>query len=121
MRTTEERIRLVRKRTAQLKKEKREKRQRLATALSAAACLALIVSIGVWMSSVMSGQTSEGNAALHVSGAASLFSSNAVLSYIIMGILAFFLGVCVTILLYRLRFREERRRQEKQEDPDNEF
>ena len=39
-----------------------------------------------------------------------------VLGYIVMGLLAFLLGVCVTVLLYRLRRRNERRSREEKED-----
>ena len=49
---------------------------------------------------------------VHPSGTASLLGSHAALGYIIMGLLAFLLGVCVTVLLYRLRRRGERQKQE---------
>ena len=43
-----------------------------------------------------------------VQGAASLVGSSAALGYILVGLCAFLLGVCVTVLLYRLRRREAR-------------
>ena len=33
-----------------------------------------------------------------------------------MGLLSFFLGVCITVLLYRLRRRSERRREDKDDE-----
>ena len=48
----------------------------------------------------------------HASGAASLVGSHAALGYILMGIMAFLLGVCVTVLLYRLHRRNERKQRE---------
>ena len=53
---------------------------------------------------------------VHSSGAASMIGSHAALGYIVMGLLAFLLGVCVTVLLYRLRRRNERRSREEKED-----
>ena len=55
--------------------------------------------------------TADGGIA-HPSGTASLLGSHAALGYIIMGLLAFLLGVCVTVLLYRLHRRYERQKQE---------
>ncbi|MEI3367100.1 MAG: hypothetical protein V8R59_16335 [Enterocloster sp.] len=46
----------------------------------------------------------------------SLIGSHAALGYIVMGLLAFLLGVCVTVLLYRLRRRNERRSEEKEDE-----
>ena len=52
----------------------------------------------------------------HASGAASLIGDHAALGYILMGLLAFLLGVCVTVCLYRLRRRDERRRREDSDE-----
>ena len=50
--------------------------------------------------------------------AASMFGENGALGYIIIGLLAFFLGVCVTILCFRIRLlnREEQSMEDKKED-----
>ena len=45
-----------------------------------------------------------------------MIGSHAALGYIVIGLLAFLLGVCVTVLLYRLRRRNERRSREEKED-----
>ena len=63
---------------------------------------------------VVSGLSYENTGAL--SGAASLVGSSETLGYIVMGLLSFVLGVCVTVLLYRLRRRNERRKQEETDD-----
>ena len=47
-------------------------------------------------------------------GAASLLVNNSALGYILIGILSFLLGICVTILLYRLRNRNEYKKQEEE-------
>ena len=102
MRTNEERTRLIHKRTAEIKRENQKKKQRRLDAACIAACLLLA---GVSESGVS-----------HASGAASLVGSHAALGYILMELLAFLLGVCVTVLLYRLRRRKERRQREDRDD-----
>lgn len=114
MRTNEERIRLIHKRTAELKQKKEQKKRRVVNAACMAACLLLVIGIGAFMPGLMA-DVAEGGA-VHASGAASLIGSHAALGYILMGLLAFLLGVCVTVLLYRLRRRNERRRKEDGDD-----
>lgn len=110
MRTSEERARLIHRRTAEIKQERRIKRQRRLDTVCMAACLFLVIGIGAMMPGLMRG-AADGSI-VHPSGTASLLGSHAALGYIIMGLLAFLLGVCVTVLLYRLRRRGERQKQE---------
>lgn len=51
MRTTEERMRLIYRRTQELKREKQRKRQRYAAALCLAASFCLTAGLGFWVSS----------------------------------------------------------------------
>lgn len=110
MRTSEERARLIHRRTAEIKQERRIKRQRRLDAACMAVCLLLVIGIGAMMPGLMRG-AADGSI-VHPSGTASLLGSHAALGYIIMGLLAFLLGVCVTVLLYRLHRRYERQKQE---------
>ena len=103
MRTNEERSRLIHKRTAEIKREKRNRLQRGLDAVCIAVCMLLVT------------EPAAGSI-VHSSGAASMIGSHAALGYIVMGLLAFLLGVCVTVLLYRLRRRNERRSREEKED-----
>ena len=105
MRTNEERSQLIHKRTAEIKREKQK---------SIAVCMLLVTGIGAWMPELMT-EPAAGSI-VHSSGAASMIGSHAALGYIVMGLLAFLLGVCVTVLLYRLRRRNERRSREEKED-----
>lgn len=114
MRTNEARARLIHRRTAEIKQEHRIKRQRRLDAVCMAVCLLLVIGIGALMPGLMRNTVDSG--IVHPSGTASLLGSHAALGYIIMGLLAFLLGVCVTVLLYRLRRREERKRREDAED-----
>ena len=110
MRTSKERARLIHRRTAEIKQERRIKRQRRLDAACMAVCLLLVIGIGAMMPGLMRG-AADGSI-VHPSGTASLLGSHAALGYIIMGLLAFLLGVCVTVLLYRLHRRGERQKQE---------
>lgn len=104
MRTNEERSRLIHKRTAEIKREKQNRIQRGLDAVCIAVCLLLVTGIGAWMPELMT-EPAAGNI-VHSSGAASMIGSHAALGYIVMGLLAFLLGVCVTVLLYRLRLQK---------------
>ena len=114
MRTNEERARLIQKRTVELKRERQKKKQRALDMLCIAACLILIIGLGSFMPGLTAGNPC--GRVHHASGAASLVGNHAALSYILMGLTAFLLGVCVTVLLYRLRRRNERKRREKTDD-----
>lgn len=115
MRTNEERIRLVHERTAQRRRERAQRRRRRALdAACMAVCLLLIAGAGTLMPGLMARAT--GSSVAHASGAASLIGDHAALGYILMGLMAFLLGVCVTVCLYRLRRRDERRQREEDRD-----
>ena len=114
MRTNEERARLVHERTAALRREKRAKQRRRLNAVCMAICLLLVVGIGALMPGLME-NISNGDIE-HTSGAASLIAENGALGYVLMGLLAFLLGVCVTVLLYRLHRSDERRHREDSDD-----
>lgn len=114
MRSNEERARLVRARTARLTREKRARVQRAGAAGAAALCVALIALFGAWMPGLM--MRVDVADAQNGSGTASLLASGATLGYVLMGVTSFSLGVCVTVLLYRLR-----RESGRQEDADDEL
>ena len=116
MRTNEERIGLIHKRTAEIKRERQKRKQRALDMICIAACLILVVGIGSLMPGLTAGI--PGGEVHHASGAASLVGSHAALGYILMGLFSFILGICVTVLLYRLHRRNKRARQE---NPNNEL
>jgi ABC-type Fe3+ transport system permease subunit len=101
MRTTSERTDAIEKRTRALKRRQKKRRSLLTAGLSAAACLALIVAAALAMPGLMKQQAFKTSA----SGAASVFHASSAAGYVIIGVLAFALGCCVTILCYRLRRR----------------
>lgn len=105
MRTNEERQYLIHRRTLEIKREQRRRKQRLISGTGIAACLAIIVGIGY----VLPGVTKQASISKinYVTGMASMLGRYEALGYICIGILSFALGVCVTVLLYRIRKAEE--------------
>ena len=119
MRTTEERIWQIQRRTVILQEKQRRRKQRILDFACMAACILLVTGLGVWMPGLV-GNLSDGHA-VHASGVASLIGNTPAAGYILMGILAFLLGVCSTVLLYRLRHRSEDRREKKKQENDDEL
>ena len=89
-----------RRRIAKNGAEKRLRRNTITAASAVAACLALIVGVSFVMPDAVKIQTG-GYAGFET--AASIFHGGAALGYIVIGLLAFLLGVCVTVLCFRLR------------------
>ena len=121
MRTNRERARLVHERTAALRREMRARRRRRLNAVCMAACLLLVTGIGALMPMLMENVSSAGEGESTsdvVFGSHQMIAENGALGCILVGLFAFLLGVCVTVLLYRLRGADERRRQDEPDDED---
>lgn len=108
MRTNEERQQLIHRRTVEIQRERRRKQQNMIGAASVMLCLVLIIGVGYTLSG-MTNQVFIAKAS-YATGVASMLGQYKALGYICIGILSFVLGVCVTVLLYRLRKMEEHRR-----------
>ena len=112
MRGNEERVAAVKRRAAQLRRQKRQRRNRIAALFSMAACLVVIAGTAAAMPGVAE-KLAAGNYAGYET-AASIFGGSAAAGYIIVGFLAFALGVCVTILCFRIRkFQREDKKEEQ--------
>ena len=101
MRSHEERVAETKRRIAKMEREKRRRRNTITMASAVAACLALLIGASLAMPGIAT-RIQAGN----YSGfetAASIFHGGAALGYIGIGLLAFLLGVCVTVLCFRLR------------------
>ena len=113
MRSHEERVAAVKQRVSQIEKQNRQRRNRIAVLASAAACLAVIIAASFVMpglsEKLISGDYTKYEAA------ASIFSGSAAAGSIIIGLLAFVLGVGVTILCFKLKVLW----QEDEESEDN--
>ena len=100
MRSHEERVAETKRRIAKIEREKRLRRNKITMASAVAACLALIVGVSFVMPDVAVKIQTGGYAGFET--AASMYGGGA-LGYIVIGLLAFLLGVCVTVLCFRLR------------------
>ena len=101
MRSHEERVAETKRRIAKIEREKRLRRNTITMASAVAACLALLVCASLAMPGIAAHiQTCDYSG---FETAASIFHGGAALGYIVIGLLAFLLGVCVTVLCFRLR------------------
>ena len=101
MRSHEERVAEAKRRIAKMEREKRLRRNTITMASAVAACLALLIGASLAMPGIAA-KIQTGDYASFVT-AASMYGGGAALGYIIIGLLAFLLGVCVTVLCFRLR------------------
>ena len=97
MRSHEERFAETKRRIAARQRREQRRRSTITTLSAAAACLVLIVA----MPGVVAGIRPGDYAGYET--AASMYGGGAALGYIVIGLLSFLLGVCVTVLCFRLR------------------
>lgn len=101
MRSHEERVAETKRRIANIEREKRLRRNAITMASAVAACLALLIGASLAMPGIAASiQTGDYSG---FETAASMYGGGAALGYIVIGLLAFLLGVCVTVLCFRLR------------------
>ena len=101
MRSHEERVAETKRRIAKMEREKRRRRNTVTMASAVAACLVLLIGAALAMPGVAARiQTGDYSG---FETAASMYGGSAALGYIVIGLLAFLLGVCVTVLCFRLR------------------
>ena len=101
MRSHEERVAETKRRIAQIEREKRLRRNTITMVSAVAACLALLIGASLAMPGIAASIQTGDYAGFET--AASMYGGGAVLGYIVIGLLAFLLGVCVTVLCFRLR------------------
>ena len=101
MRSHEERVAETKRRIAKMEREKRRRRNTITMASAVAACLALLIGASLAMPGIAASIQTGNYSGLET--AASIFHGGAALGYIVIGLLAFLLGVCVTVLCFRLR------------------
>lgn len=106
MRSTDERLALVKKRAAAQRRQRQQKQRILLALLSTAGCMVLILATAWFTSQHIQ---PDGAMVIPVAGTASLFTNGYFLGYAVVGVLAFLLGVSVTLLCRHLyhKNREE--------------
>ena len=101
MRSHEERVAETKQRIAARQRENRLRRNTITMASAVAACLVLLIGVTLAMPGIAANLQTGDYSGFET--AASIFRGGAALGYIVIGLLAFLLGVCVTVLCFRLR------------------
>ena len=114
MRSLEERVTETKRRIAARQREKRRRRNTITMVSAVAECLVMLIGSSLAMPGIAANiQTGDYSG---FETAASIFHSGAALGYIIIGLLAFLLGVCVTVLCFRLRQMNREDGQDKESE-----
>lgn len=103
MYSTEERLAALHRRTDELQKEKRHRRVRLVQTLSVTLCFALTIALAFIIPGFSDQMTAD---TVPMSMSASIFTDSGALGYIVIGIIAFLLGIAVTVFCFRIRARQ---------------
>ena len=101
MRSHEERVAETKRRIAKIEREKRRRSNTITMVSVVAACLVLLIGASLAMPGIAARAQAGDYAGFET--AASMYGGGAALGYIVIGLLAFLLGVCVTVLCFRLR------------------
>ena len=113
----EERIVEVKRRIEEKERQQRLRHRRIVSAFCIAACLAVIFGASFVMSGI-SGQMVPGISSGYET-AATILGGGAAPEYIIIGLLSFLLGVCVTILCFRVHLLDKEDQAEQRGDRAN--
>ena len=90
----------------------RRKQRRIVAITCIAACLAVIVGVSFIMPGIV-GQITSGTSS-GFETAATILGGGTALGYMVIGLLAFILGVCVTVLCFRIRQLDKEEQTEEQ-------
>ena len=112
MRSHEERVAETKRRIAKIEREKRLRRDKITMISAAAACLALLIGASFAMPGIAANIQTGNYSGFET--AASMYGGGAALGYIVIGLLAFLLGVCVTVLCFRIRQLSRENAQDKE-------
>ncbi len=100
MLTEKEQITAMHERADRIIEQKKARRIQVITVVAFTVCLALIILAGT----VMPGILGQARLSVQNSGmTASILTESSILGFVVIGIMAFILGVLVTILCYRLK------------------
>lgn len=108
MRSTTERIKLAKKQADEIKKQRNEKRHRLAVI----SCYAFGIALIVVISALVCNLNFAGFEKTPMHDTASIFANKGFLGYVVVGILAFLLGISVTLMCDILHKRNKERNEE---------
>ena len=110
----EERIAEVKRRIAKKEQQQRLRRRRIVSAVCIAACFAVIVGVSFAMPGIIG--RIEPSTSSGFETAATILGGSTALGYMVIGLLAFILGACVTILCFRIHQLNKEEQTEKQKE-----
>ncbi|MCK9268081.1 MAG: DUF4179 domain-containing protein [Alkaliphilus sp.] len=116
MRNTEERVLAVKLRTKEIEGQKRIRRGRMLCIGSFAACLLLLVGLSFVMPGVMYSMSDDKYS--NFGTAASIFDGSNFFGFVLIGFLAFALGISVTILFYKIKLINQLDQEDKEDKED---
>lgn len=109
MRSHKERVDKVRRQIDASERQKSRRRSQMLIVTSTVVSLFVIVGLSVCMPDIVRKVTRGSYGDLEM--AASIFSNSEVIGYIIVGLISFLLGICVTILCFRARKLQQENRE----------
>ena len=118
MRTNEERINAMHARASELNRQKRARRVRIMQAAGAAVSFAATIVLAVCIPRLVDFETNPTGSPIGQAGTsetmnASIFGNSAALGYIVIALIAFLLGVTLTIFCFRLREWQKHKDEQK--------
>ncbi len=102
MRSTNEQLREVLERSDVIRKGRAVRRRIMSTAVGACICLALLIAAGLYLPSLSAAGTADGAAQY---GSLLLTTSN--MGYVVVGVLAFLMGIFVALLCLYVKKQAE--------------
>ena len=117
MRSADERTAAVERRVKELARQKKQRQSRYIGLSAVTACLLIVIGVGFAMPDVMAG-LSEGDYAI-IGMMASIFYEGGAFGYVLIGLLAFALGVCLTVLCFLLHRRNQRYKEDNENARNN--
>ena len=106
MRTTEERLAAIKKRASEIESRRSRRRSHFILALAMAVSLVVILGLSFYIPSLLA--RSSDTHYTRPGETASIFEGSPYLGCILIGILAFMLGIAITILAYRIKARHQK-------------
>ena len=106
MQTTEERLAAIKKRASEIEKQRSRRRSHFILASALAVSLLVILGLSFYIPSLLAASSDTNYT--RPGETASIFDGSPYLGCILIGILAFMLGVAITILSYRIKARHQK-------------
>ena len=104
----------VKRRIAKKERQKRLQQYRIAAVFAMAACLVVIVSVSLSLPGILN--RIEPGTSFGYETAATILGGSTALGYMVIGLLAFILGACVTILCFHIHQLNKEEQTEKQKE-----